>query len=182
LYQPGRYVLPTTPVPNDAIGLLARWERLRVGVEFLDTANTMLNPDSQNGMNHRTFEHGLTYFSGFYQEGDPLGNATAGEAHTVTLRAEMNWSPQWVTRTWILVGSRPFRDVPADWALDHPGASAVRNRFVEIQLVVDWRPDAITKVSSGVSAQTQSAYLNVEGQRRTGFRWFIDVGWTWPKP
>jgi hypothetical protein len=141
----------------------------------------MLNPDSPGQVNHRTFEHGL-YPSGFYQEGDPLGNATGGEARTFTLRTEMDWSSQWATRAWVLWGDRPFRDVPVYWFLDHPDATPVRNRFFEIQLVVDWRPDAITKVSSGLSSQTQSAYLNVEGQRRTGFRWFIDVGWTWPKP
>jgi hypothetical protein len=180
--QRARYVLPTTPVPNDAIGFLARWNSLRVGVEYLDAANSMLNPDAPGKVNHRTFEHDSTYFSGFYQEADPLGNATGGEARTFTLRTEMDWSPQWATRAWMLWGDRPFRDIPADWSLDHPGASAVRNRFFEIQLVVDWRPDSIMKVSSGVSTQTQSAYLNVEGQRRTGFRWFIDVGWTWPKP
>jgi hypothetical protein len=179
--QRARYVLPTTPVPNDAIGLLARWDKLRVGIEYLDTTNTMLNPDNPGQMNHRTFEHDLTYFSGFYQEGDPLGNATGGEAQTFTLRVEMDWTPRWSTRTWVLCGDRPFRDGLGDWSLDHPGATPVGNRFVEIQQIVDWHPDSIMKVSSGVSTQTQSAYLNVEGQRRTGFRWFIDLGWTWPK-
>jgi len=178
--QRARFVLPTTPVPNDAVGLLARWNKLRVGIEYLDTANSVLNPDNPGQENHRTFEHG-TYLSGFYQEGDPLGNATGGEAQTITVRTEMDWSPRWATRTWVLWGSRPFRDIPVDWSLDHPGATPVRNRFFEIQQIVDWHPDTIMKVSSGVSTQTQSAYLNVEGQRRTGFRWFIDLGWTWPK-
>lgn len=188
--QRSRYVLPSPAVPNDAVGLLVNWGRVRLGVEYLDTANTMLNPDNPGMSNHRSFEHG-TYLSGFYQEGDPLGNATAGEARTVTLRAEVDWTPRWATRTWLLGGDRPFResiygtdrpdqDGLADWLLDHPGATPVRNRFLGLQQVVAWRPDPVLRVQAGVSAQRQNAYLNVKGDARTGFRWFIDLGWTWP--
>ena len=107
--QRSRYVLPSPAVPNDAVGLLIRWNQVRLGVEYLDTANTMLNPDNPGITNHRTFEHDV-YLSGFYQEGDPLGNATAGEARTITVRAEVDWTPRWSTRTWLLWGDRPFRE------------------------------------------------------------------------
>lgn len=190
--QRSRYVLPSPAVPNDAIGLLINWGRTRLGVEYLDTANTLLNPDNPGISNHRTFEQN-TYLSGFYLEGDPLGNATAGEARTVTLRAEVDWTSRWATRTWLLWGDRPFResyfgtDQPyqdglADWLLDHPGATPVRNRFLGLQQVVAWHPDPVLRVQAGISAQHQNAYLNVKGDARTGFRWFIDLGWTWPRP
>ncbi|WP_243317494.1 capsule assembly Wzi family protein [Geothrix paludis] len=189
--QRSRYVLPSPAVPNDAVGLLVNWGRVRLGVEYLDTANSLLNPDNPGLTNHRTFEQD-TYLSGFYQEGDPLGNATAGEARTVTLRAEIDWTPRWATRTWLLGGDRPFResiygtdrpyqDGLADWLLDHPGAMPVRNRFLGLQQVVVWRPDPVLRVQAGVSTQRQNAYLNVKGDARTGFRWFIDLGWTWPR-
>lgn len=191
LNQRGRYVLPTTPVPNDAIGLLFNWARVRLGIEYLDTANSMLNPDRPSLTNHRTFE-GDPYLSGFYLEGDPLGNATAGETRTITLRTEVDWTPHWATRTWLLVGSRPFResiywnhrpysDGLADWLLDHPGATPVRNGFFGFQQIVEWKPDASMRLRAGVSTQHQDAYLNVQGQGRTGFRWFLDLGWIWPR-
>ncbi|WP_243303411.1 capsule assembly Wzi family protein [Geothrix oryzisoli] len=190
--QRARYVLPTSPVPNDAVGLLVRWHRMRLGIEYLDSANSLLNPDNPGMSNHRSFEHG-SYLSGFYLEGDPLGNATAGEARTVTLRAEVDWTPRWATRTWLLWGDRPFRepdhridpanpDDLADWFQDHPGATPVRNRFLGLQQLVEWRPDPVLRVQAGVSAQRQNAYLNVKGDARIGFRWFIDLGWTWPRP
>lgn len=187
--QRARYVLPTAPVPNDAVGLMIRWQRYRFGIEYLDTANSMLNPDFPNITNHRTFEQD-TYLSGFYQEGDPLGNATAGEARTLTLRGDIDWSPRWKTRTWVLWGDRPFResvywnhsygDGLANWLEDHPGATPVRNRFLGLQHVVEWEPDSHLKVRVGASSQHQNAYLNVKGDGRTGFRWFVDLGWTWP--
>lgn len=188
-HQRARYVLPTTPVPNEAVGLLIQWNRTRIGVEYLDTANSMLNPDNPGITNHRTFEQD-PYLSGFYLEGDPLGNATAGEARTVTLRAEMDLTPQWTARAWLLWGDRPFResiywtdrpyrDGLANWLQDHPGATPTRNRFLGLQQVVEWKPDARLKIRGGVSTQHQNAYLNVKGDGRTGFRWFIDLGWTW---
>jgi len=177
--QRTRYVLPTTPVPNDAVGLLIRRGRLRLGIEYLDTANSMLNPDNPGQSNHRTFEHDA-YWSGFYQEGDPLGNATAGEARTFTARLEVDWAPTWSTRTWLLWGDRPFRDELTAWLQDHPGATPGRNRFLELQQVVVWRPDPVLRVQAGVSTQHQNAYLNERGQARTGFRWFLETGWTWP--
>jgi hypothetical protein len=190
--QRSRYVLPSPAVPNDAVGLLINWGKARLGVEYLDTANSLLNPDNPGMTNHRSFEQDI-YLSGFYQEGDPLGNATAGEARTITIRAEVDWTPRWSTRTWVLWGDRPFRetyhgaDYPfqdglADWLQDHPGATPVRNRFLGLQQVVEWRPDPVLRVRAGASTQHQNAYLNVKGDERTGFRWFIDLGWTWPRP
>lgn len=179
--QSARFVLPTSPVPNDAVGLVARWSKFRLGIEYLDTANSILNPTDPSRKNHRTFEHDI-YVSGFYQEGDPLGNATGGEARTITIRAEMDWNPRWATRTWLLWGDRPFRDELAFWQEDHPGATPVRNRFLGLQQVVEWKPDPVLRVRAGASTQHQNAYLNVKGDERTGFRWFIDLGWTWPRP
>ena len=189
--QRARYVLPTTPVPNDALGLLIRWDRVRLGIEYLDTANSTLNPDNSGITNHRTFEHG-TYLSGFYLEGDPLGNATAGEARTFTIRAEVSWGPNWATRSWLFWGDRPFRetyhwiDKPyrdglADWQEDHPGATPGRNRFLGFQQIIEWQPNPILRVRTGTSIQHQNAYLNVKGDAHTGFRWFLDLGWTWGK-
>lgn len=178
--QRNRYVLPTTPVPNDAVGVLVRWPAVRLGVEYLDTANSFLNPDNPGEQNHRTFAHDF-YYSGFYLEGDPLGNATAGEARTFTVRLEADWAPAWSTRTWLLWGDRPFRDDLDAWRQDHPGASPVRNHFLGLQQVVVWRPDQVLRVQAGASTQHQTAYLNEPGRGRTGFRWFLDVGWTWPR-
>ncbi|MDP1832875.1 MAG: capsule assembly Wzi family protein [Geothrix sp.] len=178
-HQQLRYVLPSPAAPNDVFGLLFRWEALRLGVEYLDTVNSVYNNSMADYPNHRSFEHG-TYLSGFYQEGDPLGNATAGESRTFTAHAQIDWSPQWATRSWLLLGDRPFRDWPSLWELDHPGATPARNRFVEFQQVVEWRPDRVLLARAGASAQHQSAHLNVRGDARTGFRWFIDLGWTWP--
>lgn len=180
LNQRGRYVLPTTPVPNDAVGVLITWHRVRLGIEYLDTSNSHLNPDNPGISNHRTFEGG-TYRSGFYLEGDPLGNATAGEARTCTLRAEIDWTPHWATRTWLLGGSRPFRDGLADWLQDHPDATPVTNRFLGFQQIIEWKPDAFMRVRAGVSTQYQDAFLYAQGEGRTGFRWFLDLGWTWPR-
>lgn len=187
--QRARYVLPTTPVPNDAVGLLMRWNRWRLGVEYLDTANSVLNPDNPGQTNHRTFEHEI-YQSGFYQEGDPLGNSLGGEARTFTIRTEIDWTSRWSSQSWLHWGDRPFReafhsgnhpfsDALANWMEDHPGASPARNRFLGLQQVVEWRPDPVLRVRAGASVMHQSAYLNVRNDRRTGFRWFLDLGWTW---
>jgi hypothetical protein len=178
-YQRQRYVAPSPEVPNDVLGLLFRWEAVRIGVEYLDTVNSIYTDYRLDYPNHRSFEHG-TYLSGFYQEGDPLGNATGGESRTFTTHAQIDWSPQWTTRSWLLIGDRPFRDWLPLWVQDHPGATPVRNRFVGLQQVVEWRPDRVLLVRTGVSAQQQKAYLNVWGDTRTGFRWFVDLGWTWP--
>lgn len=189
--QRARYVLPTTPVPNDAVGILIRWVGWRVGAEYLDTANTVMNPDNPGQTNHRTFEHEI-YQSGFYQEGDPLGNATAGEARTVTLRAERDWNPRWTTRTWLFWGDRPFREAYiagnqpfsnalANWTEDHPGALPARNRFLGLQQILEWRPDAVFSLRTGASVMHQNAFLNVMGEGRTGFRWFINLSWIWSR-
>ena len=173
-----RYVLPSTPVPNDAVGLLIKWPGIRVGFEYLDAVNSLYNPDNPGYYNHRVFEHS-TFASGFYQEGDPLGNAIGGEANTFTVRCEVDWSPSWTSRSWLFSGGRPFRDDQEFWQADHPGSAPATDRFFGLQQVVEWRPNKGFKAAVGASTQRQSAYLNQRGQTRTGFRWFMDLGWTW---
>lgn len=177
--QRTRYTAPSPDVPNDTVGLLMSWSKLRVGVEYLDT----VNPTNQDGRDletgHRSFEHSL-YLKGFYYGGDPLGEALAGEARAWTVNLQWALGPRLSAKSWIVWGQRPFRDVPDLWILDHPGAMAVANKFGGAQQTVDWRFSANGTLRLGASAQHQSAVQNVKGDASTGFRWFADLGFTWP--
>ncbi|HZU53960.1 MAG TPA: capsule assembly Wzi family protein [Holophagaceae bacterium] len=179
-----RYTAPSPVVPNDGFGILAEWGAWKWGLEYLDTINTrnqfggigVIGRDVELG--HRSFTHAF-YQGGFYEEGDPLGSALGGEARYTTLHAEWRPAPAWQVQGWFQSGDRPFRDVTADWLLDHPGASPVRDHFVQAQGVVSYQGAGGLRLRLGASVQRHSAVRNVQGDHGTGSRGFIEAGWRW---
>lgn len=176
--QKDRYVLPSPEAPNDTVGMLARWEKWRLGLEYLDTVNEGDLPDRPLEQNHRAFEHGI-YLSGFYAYGDPLGEAMGGEARFWTLTVQHDGPGSLGVQTWVHLGSRPFREDLDSWHLDHPGLVPEINRFVGIQQTVQWQASPTLSVRAGGSYQHQSAQHYVPGASGHGFRWFLDMSWHW---
>jgi hypothetical protein len=174
VYNRGHYTAPNLAVPNDTLGVLATWPRVRLGLEYFNGIN-----GSNQG--HRTFAHGQ-YLSGFYTYGDPLGNATGGEACTTTVKLELDLAPGLGTRTWIIRGFRPFRDNLDDWIQDHPGQAPAKNRMFGLQQAVAWKVNPVTTLDVGASWSRQEAVDNVRGQRGNGFAWFTDLAFRWPRP
>jgi len=175
------YYAPGPQVPNDTVGVLLAWSDVRLGLEYLDTVNTanqFANRPVQYG--HRSFTHGL-YRTGFYYYGDPLGSGLGGEARYATLRGEWDGLPRCTLQTWIQAGQRPFRDVLADWSLDHPGKTPVDMRFEGIQQGLRWQLDPHLKVRAGYSWQHQNGIENQQGVSGNGFRWYLDCAWTWSR-
>ncbi|HJW09668.1 MAG TPA: capsule assembly Wzi family protein [Holophagaceae bacterium] len=179
--QRTRYTAPSPDVPNDTVGLLMSWSKVRLGIEYLDTVNSYSQDGRTLESGHRSFEQ-ATYLRGFYYGGDPLGEALGGEARAWTLNLQWGFGPRLSAKSWITWGARPFRDVPELWILDHPGAESATNTFAGLQQTVDWRFSANGTFRVGASAQRQSAVANVKGASDTGFRWFADLGFTWPAP
>ncbi len=181
-----RYTAPSPIVPNDAVGMLVDWGRWKVGVEYLDTVNGRDQSDGKApGIDplygHRSFTHGF-YQVGFYDQGDPLGSALGGEARYGTFHVQWDPTQAWRIQGWLESGDRPFRDGLDEWLLDHQGKHPVRNRFTQLQVVVEHHGRDGFLARSGVSAQRQSAVLNEYGRGGTGFRWFQELGWTWTRP
>ncbi|HJU83902.1 MAG TPA: hypothetical protein VJ600_06805 [Holophagaceae bacterium] len=179
--QRTRYALPSPDVPNDTVGLLMSWPGVRLGVEYLDTVNPYNLDGRPLEAGHRSFEQG-TYLRGFYLDGDPLGEALGGEARAWTIHLQRDFGPRLSSKTWVLWGSRPFRDVAELWAEDHPGQTSTTNRLLELQQTLAWRLSANGTLRLGASYLHESAAEYVEHQARNGFRWFADLGWTWPAP
>lgn len=177
-----RYTAPSPQVPNDGVGILMNWQVWKIGVEYLDTVNAS---NQFNGrpveQGHRSFTH-WDYKSGFYYEGDALGSALGGEARYGTLYAQWDPALAWRFLAWFHAGDRPFRDVLQDWLLDHPGKTPVRDRFLGLQAVAEHRGANGMLLRLGASTERESAVLNEAGRSGLGFRWFMDVGWTWAKP
>ncbi len=178
-----RYSAPSPIVPNDGVGVMIDWGVWKAGLEYLDTVNvrdfsggTVPGVDPLYG--HRSFTHSF-YQVGFYDQGDPLGSALGGEARYGTFHVQWDPSRAWRFLGWIQSGDRPFRDDLGDWLLDHPGKHPVRNRFTQVQVVVEHHGRDGFLARSGASAQRQSAVLNEYGRGGTGFRWFLELGWTW---
>lgn len=177
------YTGPRPTAPNDVVGLLIDWGSWKLGLEYLDTVNAR---DQSGGKAQgvdplygwRPFTHGI-YRVGFYDQGDPLGSALGGEARYGTFHVQWDPSRAWRFLGWIQSGDRPFRDDLGDWLLDHPGKHPVRNRFTQVQVVVEHHGRDGFLARSGASAQRQSAVLNEYGRGGTGFRWFLELGWTW---
>lgn len=166
-----RKASPNMVVPNDSIGILARWPGLRIGLEYQDTSNAA-------DQGHRSFAHGI-YLTGFYYYGDPIGNALGGEARTLTLSCEADWSPNLKSTTWLHVGDRLFRDEPADWQLEHPGASVSKDRILGLQQTLAWKLRPSTVLSLGAAWMHHGAVSFVSGDSGDGFRWYSDLTFRW---
>lgn len=172
--QDARYFLPSPAVPNDTVGILMKWPRLRVGLEYQDLANRLGGPTG--GGNHRSFEHGL-YAVGFYTHGDPLGTAMAGEARTTTLHFQYDLGRKIKGRTWLLQGQRPFRDDLNLWNQVHPGLEPAKNRFLGAQQDLEMSLGKGLSLSLGAAWQRQGAVEHVQGNALNGFRWFAELAW-----
>lgn len=170
-----RYSAPSADVPNNSIGILITWHQVKLGLESLDT----VNPFEQDGRplegGHRSFEHG-SYRSGFYESGDPLGNAFGGETRSYTAYVEMEREAMSI-RSWFYFGVRPFRDELALWQVDHPGAEVSPNRFAGVQSELVWKRPGGQAWSLGAELQRQRAYRNVRGDDRTDARGYL--AWSW---
>lgn len=173
--QRTRYSLPSADVSNNTLGMLISWPGFKLGLESLDT----VNPYAQDGRplegGHRSFEHGA-YRTGFYYDGDPLGNAFGGETRSYTVYGEFQ-GPRWSSRSWFYFGNRPFRDDPVDWQIDHPSKTAVTNRFMGIQEELAYRPMPSQEWSLGMEFQGQKAFRFADGDNRTDLRGY--VAWRW---
>ena len=168
-----RYLSPNLLVPNDTVGLLLQWPGVRFGVEYQSTVN-------DPGQSFYSFTNGQ-YPAGFYTQGDPLGEATGGEAYMNTARLELDLSRQLGATTTVFSGTRPFRDYPDDWAAAYPGASPVSNHIAGVQETVNWKPESHTTLKAGVSWQRSSAVNFVQGDARSGVRWFADLAFRWTR-
>jgi hypothetical protein len=170
-YDVDHHLVPNLIVPNDAFGLLFQWPGLRLGIERRSTSNL---PE----VSYRSFVSD-TYATGFYRDGDPLGEALGGESDTTSVRVEWEVSPSLTGTLWFLRGARPFRDVPALWAADHPGASWSEDRFTDVQGDLAWKMDAARTLRVGWAWEGHSAAGYVLGNRRNGFRWFVELSARW---
>ncbi|MDR3670358.1 MAG: capsule assembly Wzi family protein, partial [Holophaga sp.] len=102
--QNSRYTAPSLSNPNDTVGLLVSWPGVRAGLEYFDGVNSA-------GQGNRPFAQSV-YLTGFYSYGDPLGEATGGEAVTTTAKLELDLGARLTSATWLVRGFRPFRDDP----------------------------------------------------------------------
>jgi hypothetical protein len=169
----GRYSVPSLTSPNDTVGALVAWRRLRVGLEYYDGINTT------TGAAVRPFNNYL-YPTGFYTYGDPLGNALGGETRTTTVRVEADLLPSLTGITILHRGSSPFRDTIDLWQADHPGLDPATDRYVGAQQSFTWRIRPGTTLAAGASWERHGSVDNVPGASKNGFQWFGDLGFQWP--
>jgi hypothetical protein len=167
-----RYTAPSLNQPNDTVGVLVSWPRVRAGLEYFACVDAA-------SLGFRPFTHG-TYATGFYYYGDPLGNAMGGEAITTTAKVETDFTSRLSGTTRITRGFRPFRDDPTYWQLDHPGQTPGKDRFTGLQQTLVWKQGANTTVELGGAWQREGAVENVTGVSGNGFSWFVDVIYRWP--
>ena len=167
-----RYSAPTIQYPNDTVGILADWSRVRAGLEYFACSDLATH-------GFRPFTHS-TYTTGFYYYGDPLGNAVAGEAVSTSAKLEVDATPRLTFATTVMRGFRPFRDDLTDWQLDHPGRTPGKNRFTILQECLAWKAGERVTVGLGASWQRQGAVLNVAGAGGDGYAWFADVSFHSP--
>jgi hypothetical protein len=171
----GRYTSPNLTSPNETVGALVAWRRLRVGLEYLDAINRYGAGEPQV----RPWNNSI-YLSGFYTYGDPLGNAVGGEARTTTLRVEAEFSDRWSGTTLLRRGIRPFRDDLALWQAAHPGLAPVTDAFLGLQQSLAWRIRPGLALEAGASWERHGAVDNLPGARKNGFRWYSDLSCRWP--
>jgi len=171
----GRYTSPNLSSPNDTLGFLLAWHRVRLGLEYLDAVN---NPQASSV---RPFENSA-YPTGFYTYGDPLGNAIGGEARTATLRLEVEVSRSLTGTTILHRGESPFRDDPALWQAAYGNATPVADHFTGLQQTLSWRMSPATALEAGASWERHSAVANVPGDTRNGFQWYTDLTFQFPAP
>ncbi|MGH7867629.1 MAG: hypothetical protein ACREP9_08380, partial [Candidatus Dormibacteraceae bacterium] len=174
--QGTRYSAPSAAEPNNSLGMLMSWSGFKLGVEALDTVNPFAQEGRALESGHRSFEQ-ANYRSGFYFEGDPLGNAFGGETRSYTTYAEFQ-RDRWSSRSWFYFGNRPFRDVLEDWQIDHPGKTPITNRFVGIQEVLAYRATPSQEWRLGVELQRQKAFRNAGGDDRNDVVGFLAWNWT----
>ena len=166
------YSIPSEITPNDNVGLLLAWPRLRLGAEYLDTSNNL-------GQGHRSFAH-ENYLTGFYYHGDPLGEALAGETRATTVRVELDASSRLTLVGLADWGIRPFRDTPDLWQAAHPGAQPWADRIFGAQQALRWRLGRGLTLDTGSAWQRHGAVDYMAGRTGNGFRWFTDLAWRWP--
>ncbi len=168
-----RKSVPNLAVPNDTLGLTVRWERVRAGLEYQDTSN------SAPQQYHRTFAS-ATYLTGFYYQGDPLGESLGGETRCTTLRVEGDLAPTLVATAWVMAGDRPFWDDPALWQAANPGRTPSKDRFQALATSLTWRAPRDLTLNLGASWARHGAAEFVAGRTRNGFRWFAELAWRSP--
>jgi hypothetical protein len=169
-----RYMVPNLNQPNDTVGVLVNWPRVRAGLEYFACVDTAMD-----GGGFRPFTHG-TYVTGFYYYGDPLGSALGGEQISTTAKLEVDFTNRLTGATTLTRGFRPFRDNLADWQLVHPGETPGKNRFTGLQQTLAWKWSEGTTLGMGANWQRQQAVENVTGVTGNGFAWFADVTFRWP--
>ena len=175
--QTGRYTSPNLTSPNETIGLLAAWPGFRLGLEYLDAVNAY----GPGGPQVRPWNSGM-YPSGFYYHGDPLGNATGGEARTTTLRIEADLGRRLTGTTLLHRGERPFRDNLALWMEAHPATAPTPDRFVGLQQSLLWQVRPGVSLAAGASWERHDAVDNTPGARKNGFQYYSDLSFRWPAP
>lgn len=165
-----RKAVPNLAVPNDTLGIAIRWPGFRAGLEYQDTSN------SAKQQFHRTFASGL-YITGFYHQGDPLGESLGGETRCTTLRLEGDLAPGLSATAWAMVGDRPFWDDPILWQNENPGKTCSKDRFKSLAASFAWQGSGGAFLQLGVSWARHSAEGFIQGQQADGFRWFSSLGW-----
>ena len=170
-YNRENHVVPNLLVPNDVFGVLIQWPRIRLAVERRSTSNFAFE-------SYRSFVNGI-YATGFYRDGDPLGEALGGETDTTSLRLECDLTSKLNTTVWFIRGTRPFRDNPTLWALDHPGAAWSEDRFTGLQGDVAWKIDSARTFRVGGAWEGHSDAGYILGNSGNGFRWFAELSARW---
>jgi hypothetical protein len=172
-YDQENKVVPNLIAPDDTFGLLFQWPGLRLGIERRSTSNSP-------NISYRSFVNDV-YNTGFYRDGDPLGEALGGEADFTTLRLEWDLTSRFSSTFWFIRGVRPFRDDPTYWAADHSGAIISEDRFTDIQGEFAWKVDAARTVRAGCAWEGRSAVDYIQGNRGNGFRWFVELSARWSR-
>lgn len=171
-YESNRHLVPNLLVPNDGFGLLIKWSGIRLGIERRSTTN----PPGVYA--YQSFENSI-YTTGFYRDGDPLGEALGGETDATSVKLECDLATRLSATFWFIRGVRPFRDDPASWTIDHPGVLWTEDRFSDIQGDLAWKVDADRTLRFGWAWEGHSAAGYIQGNRGNGFRWFAEFSTRW---
>ena len=171
----GRYTSPNLSSPNDTVGVLLAWHRIRLGVEYLDAVNNPLASAV------RPFQNSV-YPTGFYTYGDPLGNAIGGEARTTTVRLEVEVSRKLSGTTIVHRGESPFRDDLSLWQAAYGDLYPAMDHFTGLQQTLKWRMSRATALEAGASWERHSAVSNIPGDTKNGFQWYTDLTFQFPPP